>query len=103
MDICAPFFKTSASIVANSPQARKRARQNEVRRLHNASQRSAIRTSIKDVLKQVQAKNTEGARDAYRRATSLIDKGAQRGHHHRNRAARLKSRLNERVRQIGAS
>lgn len=89
--------------MANSPQARKRARQNEERRLHNASQRSAVRSSIKDVLKQVQANNTDGARDAYRRATSLIDKAVQRGHHHRNRAARLKSRLNERVRQISAS
>lgn len=89
--------------MANSPQARKRARQNEVRRLHNASQRSTVRSSIKDVLKQVQEKDTEGARDAYRRASSLIDKAVRRGHHHRNRAARLKSRLNERVRQIGAS
>ncbi|HSH40538.1 MAG TPA: 30S ribosomal protein S20 [Arenicellales bacterium] len=89
--------------MANSPQARKRARQNESRRLHNASQRSAVRTSVKEVLKQVQAHNVEGARDAYRRATSLIDKAVRRGHHHRNRAARLKSRLNERVRQISVS
>jgi len=89
--------------LANSPQARKRARQNEERRLHNASQRSAVRSSIKDVLKQVHANNTEGAREAYRRATSLIDKAVRRGHHHRNRAARLKSRLNERIRRMSAS
>lgn len=89
--------------MANSPQARKRARQNEARRLQNASQRSTVRSSIKNVLKQVQSNNAEGARDAYRRATSLIDKAVRAGHHHRNRAARLKSRLNERVRQISAS
>jgi small subunit ribosomal protein S20 len=58
---------------------------------------------VKDVLKQVKEHNVDGARDAYRRATSLIDKAVRRGHHHRNRAARLKSRLNERVRQISAS
>ena len=103
MDICAPFFRHSASTLANSPQARKRARQNEVRRSHNAAQRSAVRSSIKDVLKQVHANNTEAAREAYRRATSLIDKAVRRGHHHRNRAARLKSRLNERIRRISAS
>ena len=74
-----------------------------MRRVHNAAQRSAVRTSIKDVLKQVRDNNAEGAREAYRRATSLIDKAVLRGHHHRNRAARLKSRLNRRVRDIGAS
>ncbi|MGA8260311.1 MAG: 30S ribosomal protein S20 [Arenicellales bacterium] len=88
--------------MANSAQARKRAKQNEVRRLHNAPQRSAVRTSIREVLKQVQANNAEGARAAYQRATSLIDKAVHQGHHHRNRAARLKSRLNRRVRAIAA-
>lgn len=88
--------------MANTPQTRKRARQNEARRLHNATQRSAVRTSIKNVLKQVHANNIDGAREAYRRASSLIDKAVRRGHHHRNRAARLKSRLNARVRQLSA-
>lgn len=88
--------------MANSPQARKRARQNEERRLHNAAQRSTVRTSIKNVLKKVEQKNAEEALQAYRRASSLIDKAVRRGHHHKNRAARLKSRLNERVRQISA-
>jgi small subunit ribosomal protein S20 len=55
------------------------------------------------VLKQVQQNNAEGARDAYRRATSLIDKAVRQKHHHRNRAARLKSRLNARVKEISAS
>jgi small subunit ribosomal protein S20 len=88
--------------LANSPQARKRARQNEARRLHNAPQRSTVRTSIREVLKQVRENNSEGARAAYQRATSLIDKAVHQGHHHRNRAARLKSRLNRRVRSISA-
>jgi len=62
-----------------------------------------MRTSIKEVLKQVRQSNTQGARDAFRRATSLIDKAVRQGHHHRNRAARLKHRLNERVRSISGS
>lgn len=61
-----------------------------------------MRTSIREVLKQVQQNNPDGARDAYRRATSLIDKAVHQKHHHRNRAARLKSRLNQRVRSISA-
>lgn len=61
-----------------------------------------MRTSIREVLKQVRQNNPDGARDAYRRATSLIDKAVHQQHHHRNRAARLKSRLNQRVRSISA-
>jgi len=53
-------------------------------------------------LKQVRENNSDGARAAYQRATSLIDKAVHQGHHHRNRAARLKSRLNRRVRSISA-
>ena len=73
-----------------------------MRRLHNTSQRSAMRTSIKEVLKQVHQNNPEGAREAYRRATSLIDKAVRQKHHHRNRAARQKSRLNARIKGISA-
>jgi len=71
--------------------------------VHNHAQRSAIRTSIKDVIKKVRQNNPEEAQQAYRRASSLLDKGVRRGHHHRNRAARLKSRLNQRVRSISAA
>jgi len=95
-----PFADIDRRPLANSPQARKRARQNEERRLHNAAQRSTLRTSIKDVLKKVHQNNAEEALQAYRRASSLIDRAVRRGHHHKNRAARLKSRLNARVREI---
>lgn len=86
--------------MANSPQARKRARQQTVRRLHNMSQRSALRSSIKKLLKLIQAKDPEAARAAYVRAVSHIDRAVSKGLHHRNRAARLKSRLNSRLRTI---
>ena len=88
--------------MANSPQARKRARQNTTRRLHNMSQRSAMRSSIKKFLKSVADSDKDGATTAYREAVSKIDSAASKGPHHRNRAARLKSRLNNRLRAISA-
>lgn len=83
--------------MANSPQARKRARQNITRNLRNRSYRSTIRTSIKSLLKMIQSGDKENVSKAYQSATSAIDKGASRGLMHKNNAARLKSRLNKRV------
>lgn len=97
------LFSQDQIEVANSPQARKRAHQNTARRLHNASQRSRLRTSIKNFVKSLQSKDVSAAREAYRQATSSIDGAVHKGLHHRNRAARLKSRLNNRLRQMETS
>jgi len=88
--------------VANSPQARKRAKQNTVRRLRNHSQRSAVRTAIKKLDAAIEANDKEAAQAAYTASVSIIDKATTKGLHHKNRAARLKSRLNKRVKQIAA-
>jgi small subunit ribosomal protein S20 len=50
--------------LANSAQARKRARQGEVRRQHNASRRSMFRTYVKKVLKLIEAGDKEAATNA---------------------------------------
>ena len=86
--------------MANSPQARKRARQNVTRRVNKMGQRSALRTSIKKLLKQIADNNVEQASAAYNEAVSAIDRAASKGLHHANRAARLKKRLNNRLRAI---
>ncbi len=86
--------------MANSAQARKRARQNETRREHNTGRRSMMRTNIKKVLKAIEAKDQEGAKSAYRDAVSIIDRSAKAGLIHKNAASRYKSRLNTRVRAI---
>lgn len=83
--------------VANSPQARKRAKQNTVRRLRNASQKSAMRTTIKKLVTALEAGDKTVATDAYKAAVSSIDSATQKGLHHANRGARLKSRLNKRL------
>lgn len=90
------YFKT----VANSPQARKRARQNEDRRQRNQSARSRLRTSIKKVLRAVRAADREAATTAYREAVPAIDRAAGRGLIHKNKASRHKRRLNARIRAI---
>ena len=79
--------------MANSPQARKRALQNEKRRTLNASQRSMVRSSIKKVVNAIASKDTERARSAYNEMVPLLDRYAGRGLIHKNKAARYKSRL----------
>ena len=88
--------------MANSPQARKRAKQNTVRRLRNHSQRSAVRTAIKKLDAAIEAGDKEAAKSAFESSVSIIDKATVKGLHHKNRAARLKSRLNKRVKEIAA-
>ena len=88
--------------MANSPQARKRARQNTVRRVRNHAQASSMRTIIKKFVKAINAKDSETAKSAYQQATSEIDKAAKKNLHSKNRAARLKSRLNNRLKGLSA-
>ncbi len=62
-----------------------------------------MRTSIKMFLKALDGTDVGAARAAYQQATSLIDRTARKRIHHRNRAARLKHRLNERLRAFAQS
>ena len=88
--------------MANSPQAKKRARQSEKRRAQNASQRSTVRTYIKRVLGAVEAKDTEAARGALVLALPMIDKMVTKGIMHKNQAARHKSRLTKKVKALNS-
>jgi len=88
--------------VANSPQARKRARQAEKRRTHNASLRSLVRTNIKRVVAAIQAGDATQAREAYDQAVPVIDRMADKGIIHKNKAARHKSRLNAQIKTLAA-
>ena len=88
--------------MANSAQARKRARQAEKRRNHNASQRSMVRTYIKRVDAAIEAKDADAAGTALADAMPLIDKMVTKGIMHKNKAARHKSRLNKKVKALSA-
>lgn len=86
--------------MANSKQAKKRARQNETRRMQNASQRSMMRTRIKKVVNAADAGDKAQADAALKAAIPVIDSMADKDLIHKNKAARLKSRLNKRVRGL---
>jgi small subunit ribosomal protein S20 len=88
--------------LANTAQARKRIRQSEKHRQLNASQRSTLRTSIKNVVKAIDAGNAELAKTAYTAAVPMIDHMTGKGLIHKNKAARHKSRLNARIRAMSA-
>jgi small subunit ribosomal protein S20 len=89
--------------LANTAQAKKRARQAEVRRGRNTAQLTQMRSGIKKVREAVAKKDAAGAKDAYREATSIIDRLAGKGRIHKSAAARYKSRLNERVKALATS
>ena len=88
--------------MANSPQARKRAKQNQVRRVRNHAQRATVRTAVKKFEAALEASDVEAAKTAYQDTVSKIDRAVVKGLHHKNRAARLKSRLNKRLKEIAA-
>lgn len=79
--------------MANSAQARKRARQSEKQRNHNASLRSTLRTAIKKVGKAVAGGDKEAARKVFQESQSVIDRIADKKIIHKNKAARHKTRL----------
>lgn len=86
--------------MANIKSAKKRAVQAETHRLRNAAARSRVRTHIKKVLKAVETGQVDVAKEAYREATSALDKVAAKGVIHKNKAARHKSRLIKKIKAL---
>ncbi len=86
--------------MANTAQAKKRARQAEKSRIRNAGQRSNLRTFIKKVIAAVNTGDKEKAQAAFKTAMPVIDSAVTKGLIHKNKAARSKSRLNEKVRAM---
>jgi small subunit ribosomal protein S20 len=89
--------------VANSAQAKKRARQNVKARKHNASLRSMVRTYIKRVIAGIASGEHATATEAYKNAVPVIDRMADKGIIHKNKAARHKSRLNAQIKALAAN
>ncbi|MFW0016168.1 MAG: 30S ribosomal protein S20 [Coxiella endosymbiont of Dermacentor nuttalli] len=86
--------------MANSPQAKKRARQNQKQQLQNASCRSSVRTILKKALKTLQSHDHSTIQSTFQKAIRLLDKAAGKQIIHPKKAARLKSRLSQRVRAL---
>ena len=86
--------------MANTAQARKRARQEITRRSHNVALASRYRTYVKAVVKQIDNGARDAAQEAFSKAIPIIDSAVNRGLVHRNKAARQKSRLNARIKAL---
>ncbi len=86
--------------MANIASAKKRARQAVKNRVRNVAQRSMIRSTIKKVVKAIESKNKAAAETAYAEMVPVVDRYADRGQLHKNKAARHKSRLLEHIRAM---
>jgi len=86
--------------LANSAQAKKRAKQAEKSRTHNASMRSEMRTATKKVINAIAAGEKSQAEEAYNVAKPILDVMARKGIIDMNKAARQKSRLNKHIRAM---
>ena len=86
--------------MANTAQARKRARQAVAQRAHNMSLRSTLRTAIKRVVKAIEAGDKAAAAATFQASTSVIDRIADKQIIHKNKAARHKSRLAQAIKSM---
>ncbi len=86
--------------MANSPQAKKRARQNERRFAVNKARRSRIRTYLRRVEEAIASGDQAVAAAALKEAQPELMRGVSKGVLHKNTAARKMSRLSSRVKAL---
>ncbi|MEM9317756.1 MAG: 30S ribosomal protein S20 [Pseudomonadota bacterium] len=86
--------------MANSPQSKKRARQNERRYAVNKARRSRIRTHLRRVEEAIAAGDQAAAAEALKAAQPELMRGVTKGVLHKNTAARKMSRLSGRVKAL---
>ncbi len=87
--------------MANTPQSKKRARQNERRLAVNKARRSRIRTHLRKVEEAIASGNKDDAASALRAAQPEMMRGVTKGVYHKNTASRKMSRLSARVKALG--
>ncbi len=87
--------------MANSPQSKKRARQNERRFAVNKARRSRIRTYLRKVEEAIASGDKNAAQAALQAAQPELMRGVTKGVFHKNTAARKMSRLSSRVKALG--
>jgi len=87
--------------MANTPQAKKRARQNERRFQVNKARRSRVRTYLRKVEEAIESGDQDAAKAALRAAQPELMRGVSRGIFHKNTIARKMSRLSSRVKSLG--
>jgi|TARA_B110000037_G_scaffold140312_1_gene158672 small subunit ribosomal protein S20 len=86
--------------MANTAQTKKRARQNDTQRIHNASLRSTLRTALKNITKAILSGDKKVAKKLFDMNVPVIDRIADKKIIHKNKAARHKSRLNSALKSM---
>jgi len=81
----------------NTKSAKKRLRQNAVRRTHNRAVKSSIRSSIRKVREAVAANEFDKADELFRATVKKLDKAGAKNVMHQKTTSRLKSRLNHHI------
>jgi small subunit ribosomal protein S20 len=92
--------QSGSNHMANTAQARKRARQAETTRQRNASQKSALRTAIKKVKKAIATGDKAAAAATFHESQAVIDRIADKRIVHKNLASRTKSRLAQAIKAL---
>ena len=87
--------------MANSPQAKKRARQNEKRFQVNKARRSRIRTYLRKVEEAIASGDKDAAGAALKAAQPEVMRGVTKGVYHKITVARKMSRLSARLKALG--
>ncbi len=88
--------------MANSPQSKKRARQNERRNAVNKARRSRIRTFLRKVEEAIASGDQDAAKVALQAAQPEVMRGVTKGVMHKKTASRKISRLSSRVKALAA-
>jgi len=87
--------------MANTPQAKKRARQNEKRFQVNKARRSRVRTYLRRVEEAIESGDKDAASAALKAAQPELMRGVTKGIYHKNTVSRKMSRLSARVKSLG--
>ena len=86
--------------MANSAQARKRARQAAATNQRNTSLRSALRTAVKRVRKAIAVGDKAVAAKEFQASQAVIDRIADKKIIHKNTASRTKSRMAQAIKAL---
>ena len=88
--------------MANTPQAKKRARQTERRTEVNKARRSRIRTFLRKTEEAIESGDQVVAKSAFKEAQPELMRGVTKGIYHKNTVARKLSRLTKRIKGLSA-
>ena len=84
----------------NIASAKKRMRQDAVRRARNRSARSTLRTMMRNLREAIAAKKLEDCEKQFRALVKKIDQSVSKNLVHANAAARVKSRFSKRIKAL---